>query len=101
PLAIPAPPSAPPRRSPALNGDKGDHITVQVTPSDGEQSGTPATSASVTIADTAPVIDSVSIDQSSPKTNDMLTVSVTSRDEDGDSVSYSYQRPNTDVSLIP
>jgi fibronectin type 3 domain-containing protein len=39
----------------------------------------------------APVVDSVSIDQASPRTNDTLSVTVQSHDPDGDAVTSSYQ----------
>src|SRR5205823_2922739 len=42
---------------------------VKVTPNDGTVDGSTVTSASVTIVNSAPVVDSASIDQSSPKTN--------------------------------
>src|SRR5262249_32023256 len=65
-------------------------ITVEVTPNDGTLNGTKV-SASATVVDTAPVIDSVVIDQANPKTNDTLSVTVVSHDDDGDAVTYSYQ----------
>jgi uncharacterized repeat protein (TIGR01451 family) len=74
----------------AGNGDHGDIITLTVTPNDGFVDGAVA-SAAVTVADSAPVLDSVSINQAAPKTNDTLTVNVSSHDADGDSVSYGYQ----------
>jgi fibronectin type 3 domain-containing protein len=39
----------------------------------------------------APVVDSVAIDQSAPRTNDTLTASVQAHDPDGDPLTYSYQ----------
>lgn len=45
----------------------------------------------------APVIDSVSITPSSPATNDTVTANVTSHDDDGDAVSYSYKWFNNNV----
>ena len=39
----------------------------------------------------APVIDSVTMNQSSPKTNDTLSATVTSHDPEGSPVTYSYQ----------
>src|SRR5581483_685317 len=76
--------------SAAGNGDRGDTITVEVTPNDGFTDGT-AAMAAATVADSAPVIDSVSIDQGSPRTGDTLSVIVRSHDDDGDGVSYAYQ----------
>ena len=47
-----------------------------------------------------PVVDSVTINQASPHTNDTLSVTVTSHDPNSDPVSYSYQwsRNNVDIS---
>ena len=39
----------------------------------------------------APIIDSVTINQSNPKTNDTLSATVTSHDPEGSPVTYSYQ----------
>src|SRR5213075_1887177 len=75
----------------AGNGDRGDRIHVAVTPSDGSSSGEQVSSAPVTVADSAPVIDSVSISPTGPKTNQRLTANVTSHDPDGETVTYAYQ----------
>ena len=40
-----------------------------------------------------PVVDSVVINQTNPKTNDTLSATVTSHDPEGSSVTYSYQWP--------
>jgi VCBS repeat-containing protein len=76
--------------SAAGNGDRGDTVSVEVTPNDGFTGGA-AAMAAATVADSAPVIDSVSIDQGSPRTGDTLSVTVNSHDADGDSISYAYQ----------
>src|SRR5207248_806819 len=73
------------------NGSKGDQLRVKVTPNDGTVNGATVTSAAVTIVNSAPVVDSASIDQSSPKTNDTLTTTVTKHDDDGDTVTLAYQ----------
>ena len=83
-----------------LNGDKGDAIAVRVVASDGTESSAPVTSAAVTVANSAPVLDSVSIDQASPRTNDTLTLSATSHDDDGDAVSYAYQWRKNGLDLV-
>ncbi len=48
---------------------------------------------------TPPVVDSVSITQSAPRTNDTLSASVTSHDPDGDALTTAYQwsRNGTDI----
>src|SRR5256885_10595277 len=49
------------------NGDKGDQLRVLVTPHDGEDAGLEVTSAAVTVVNTAPVVDTASINESAPK----------------------------------
>ena len=73
------------------NGDRGDAISVRVTASDGAASSAPATSAAVAVQNSAPTVSSVAIVEVAPKTNDMLSVSVSSADADGDARSYNYQ----------
>ena len=73
------------------NGDKGENVTVRVTASDGTDPSAPFGSAAVTVTNSAPVVDTVAIDQAAPRTNDTLTLSITSHDEDGDAVAYTYQ----------
>src|SRR5207249_3079813 len=64
----------------SVYGDRGDRIHVSVTPSDGTLNGDPLSSAPVTVANTAPVIDSVVVRPAGPKTNETLEASVTSHD---------------------
>ncbi|BCM88811.1 hypothetical protein IAD21_00653 [Abditibacteriota bacterium] len=74
------------------NGDTGDKITVTVTPNDGTTDGTAATSAPVTVINTAPVVSGVTIDQNTPKTNDTLTFNVAIKtDDDSDTLTPTYQ----------
>ena len=73
------------------NGDKGEDVTVRVVASDGSDPSAPVTSAAVTVANSTPVVDTVSVDQGGPRTNDTLTLSVTSHDDDGDAVAHAYQ----------
>ncbi len=68
----------------------GDVITVAVTPNDGTVNGTEAT-ASVTVANTAPVITSLSLTPSAPSAGQTVSAIVTSSDADGDTVTYTYQ----------
>ena len=72
------------------NGSEGDAISVTVTPDDSDALGTPV-SASATVGNTAPVVNSIAIDQASALTNDTLTTSVSTSDPDGDSVAVTYQ----------
>ncbi len=73
----------------AGNGDRGDRIRVVVTPNDGTVNGTAATSAPVTVTDTAPSA-TVSLDNHSPGTNATLTATATGADVDGDTVRFTY-----------
>jgi hypothetical protein len=82
----------------AGNGDRGDTITVTVTPRDGTANGTSAIDTAV-VANTAPVIDSAVITPTAPLTTDVLSVTVTSHDVDGDSRTYSYQWTKNDSDL--
>ncbi len=47
----------------------------------------------------APVVDSVTIDQASPKTADTLTATITSHDDNGDAVGYAYQWTKNGVDI--
>src|SRR6185436_5609665 len=84
--------------SQAGNGDNGQTVTVEVTPNDGTANGT-MVSDSASVRNAAPVVDTVSINQSSPGTNDTLSVTVTSHDPDNDTVTYAYQwsKNGTDI----
>jgi len=76
---------------PTLSGDfvVGDAVRCTVTPDDGEATATPG-SASVTIGNTAPTVDSLALSPSTATTNTTLSVVVSTSDADGDSVSLSY-----------
>src|SRR5207248_1077392 len=60
------------------------------TPSDGVALGTAVQSLPVSIVNTAPVIDSVTITPAGPTTKQILTANIASHDDDGDTLSYSY-----------
>jgi len=72
--------------------DKGQTVSVTVTPNDGSVDGTPVSSSSVTVLNTAPTAPSVSINPSEPTIEDDLVCVVDSHatDGDGDSVSYTF-----------
>ena len=74
----------------AGDGDKGQTVSVEVTPNDANQNGTTVSDSEV-VANSAPTVSTVTIDQGSPTTNQTLTVSVTSADPDGDARTYAYQ----------
>src|SRR5437867_3159687 len=65
----------------AGNGDRGNTITVEVTPNDGTVDGT-AVSATATVQNSAPTA-TVSLNTTTPKTNDTLTATATKTDADG------------------
>jgi uncharacterized repeat protein (TIGR01451 family) len=70
------------------NGDKGDVVAVSVTPNDGYLNGAVATD-SATVADTAPTA-TVSLNNHTPRTNDVLTAMAVPSDVDGDVVQLTY-----------
>jgi len=74
---------------PASATASGQTWRVEVTPSDAGGAGAVG-SDEIAIANTAPEVDAVTLSPSPVYTDDTLTASVTSSDEDGDSVSLSY-----------
>ena len=72
-----------------LNGpfQYGDVISCSVTPYDGTDYGAPVTNT-VTVANAAPVVASVTLSPSAVYTNDLLQVNVIAADPDGDPLSY-------------
>src|SRR5581483_4517732 len=70
------------------HGDRGDQLAVVANPDDGTLDGPAFTSDAVTVADTAPVMDSTSIEQ---LPGGILQADTTSHDDDGDAVTYAYQ----------
>ena len=68
----------------ASNGDKGQLVTVEVTPNDGTADGIVA-SASATVANSPPTV-TVQLDAANPKTNDTLTATAAPGDQDNDVV---------------
>jgi hypothetical protein len=68
---------------------KGQTWTLRVTPNDGFVDGT-FTDASITIANTAPIISLVDISPQNATTQDILTCSQTSSDPDGDFLTESF-----------
>ena len=72
----------------AGNGDKGQTVTVEVTPNDGTVNGT-MVSDTATVANTAPAA-TVSLNTHTPRTNYVLTATATKSDADGDTVTLTY-----------
>src|SRR5689334_9914213 len=54
----------------AGNGDNGDQLRVVITPNDGSVNGASLTSASVTVGNTAPVMDTATVDQAADRKSD-------------------------------
>ena len=73
----------------AGNGGKGDAIRVRVVANDGLDDSAPVTSSPVNVLNTIPVA-SVSIDDTTPGSNDVITATATSSDLDGDTVTLTY-----------
>lgn len=69
---------------------KGESVYVVVTPNDGIEDGTPVTSATATVVNTAPTLSGLSLSPSAPQTDDTLSASQTTADADGDAVSVTY-----------
>ena len=71
------------------NGDRGDSIAVRVTARDGSLASAPLTSASVVIADTAPVA-TVALNTTTPTTKTLLVATTTTTDADADALTFTY-----------
>ena len=70
--------------------NSGDTVVCTVVTSDGQLSS-PMGSASITITNSAPVIDSLSVGPNPATTNDSLTATVVASDPDGDAITLSYE----------
>lgn len=80
------------------NGDHGDSLALRVTANDGTHT-TIATSQPVVVADTAPVVDSVSITPATASTDSVLTATVTAHDLDADALTFGYQWTKNGVDI--
>lgn len=82
---------------PASDTTVGDTWTVSVTPNDGYIDGSSAEST-INIANTAPSIDSIIIDNTSPGANDTITCTATASDPDGTpNLSYTWTNTTTGI----
>ncbi|MEO0604040.1 MAG: hypothetical protein AAF211_21565, partial [Myxococcota bacterium] len=70
--------------------DKGDVVTVAVTPNDGTDDGAAVISNTVIISNTAPRVDSVTLTPTDLFTDTALTATPQGSDDDGDALIYSY-----------
>src|SRR5262249_49925047 len=75
--------------SQAGNGDRGQVITVDVTPSDGTASGAVKT-ATTTVANTPPAISAVDLTPTNPDPTSTLNATVTASDADNDQITFAY-----------
>lgn len=71
--------------------NRGSTVACEVTPDDGEELGTPVSSAAVVIANSLPVVSGIVISPSNPKATDVLSVAASFTDADGDAVAGLYQ----------
>jgi len=81
----------------------GNSVQCHITPNDGTTDGAVASSNTVTVSNSAPVISQAQIvtqrgDQS-VYTDDVLSVVITATDDDGDSISFDYQWMSGSLSL--
>jgi hypothetical protein len=74
----------------ASASSRGQSVWCTVTPTDGTTAGATVTSNTVVISNTAPVVSSVTLSPSSPRTAETITATPVTSDVDGDSVSVSY-----------
>ena len=68
----------------------GDTVSCTVTPYDGSDEGSPR-SDSVTISNTAPTVETLTLSPSDPGTDDTITATVSTSDVEGDPVTVSYE----------
>ncbi len=80
-------------------GDKGNVISVVASVNDGHGGVATAPEISVTVGNTPPTIGSVTIDNLSPKTNDILTAQCSARDVDGDALTTTFQWQKNGVNI--
>ena len=71
---------------PSSATSKGESWQAVVTPSDGEDAGTPVTSSSVIIANSAPEVTSIEVSDETPDTNEAVTFTYQTGDADGDAI---------------
>ncbi|MEA2623057.1 MAG: hypothetical protein QOH61_1967, partial [Chloroflexota bacterium] len=83
-----------------LSGTSAGSYTVSITVTDGTLTDTDTLPWTVTNANTAPVMDSVSVAPSGPTTNQTLTATPAAHDAEGDSLTYAFQwtRNGADIS---
>ena len=84
----------------ALHFDRGQAITLEATPNDGSEDGATLASSSVTVANSAPSIASVSLSPTAPQAGDTLTCSYggfADADGDADASTFAWALGGTSV----
>ena len=72
--------------------NRGQSVSCAATPNDGETDGTSVFAAAVVVSNTAPVLADVTLSPASPHEEDTITAAIgTTTDDDGDTVTYSYE----------
>jgi hypothetical protein len=71
--------------------ERGDRITLTVTPFDGTDEGEPVVSDEITVRNTPPVVDEVTITPGTATTNTLLRASTRTSDADDDARTVAYQ----------
>lgn len=74
-----------------IDFNRGDTVDCTATPHDGIIAGAAVRSATITIANTAPVMTSVTLNPSAPRSDQAVTCNVTAADADADVVTFTYQ----------
>jgi hypothetical protein len=69
---------------------EGDNVKCLATPNDGQLDGNTADSQVITVTNGPPVIEGAVLSTEAPGTQDILTVTVSAADPDGDSLNYTY-----------
>lgn len=75
---------------PSSRISRGQQVSAEIIPSDGETAGTPFRLGPITVANTPPVATSVSVSPTTARTNDVLTATAAGTDADGDRVTFEY-----------
>ena len=72
--------------------NRGQSVSCAATPNDGETDGTSVFAAAVVVSNTPPVLADVTLSPASPHEEDTITAAIcTTTDDDGDTVTYSYE----------
>ncbi len=70
--------------------DKGQQVLVLVTPHDGSEAGEAVSSDTATVLNSPPQVTQVELDPGEPRTDDVITATVSAVDADGDALDLAY-----------